>query len=82
MIPSLQEAALHESPSEHRAAVMAVWTGCARLGQTVGPFASAFVLTRAGSNWALLGGAAVALVLLAIFGTDARDRAARLPSEA
>lgn len=82
MIPSLQEAALHESPADHRAAVMAVWTGCARLGQTIGPFASAFVLTRAGSNWSLLGGALVGLALLAIFATDARDHAARLPSEA
>jgi ACDE family multidrug resistance protein len=82
MIPSLQEAALHESPAEHRAAVMAVWTGCARLGQTTGPFASAFVLTRAGSSWALLGGAVVGIVLLAIFITDGRDRATRLPSGA
>lgn len=67
MIPTLQEAALHEAPEAHRGAVMAVWTGSARLGQTIGPLASALVLTHAGSSWSLLGGAVGAAALLAMF---------------
>lgn len=67
MIPTLQEAALHEAPEEHRGAVMAVWTGSARLGQTVGPLASALVLTQFGGAWSLLGGAVGAAALLAMF---------------
>jgi MFS family permease len=67
LIPSLQDAALHEAPDEHRGAVMAVWTGSARLGQTAGPLASAVVLTHFGSHWSLLGGAVGSAALLAMF---------------
>lgn len=67
MIPTLQESALHEAPDQHRAAVMATWTGFARLGQTIGPLLSALVLSRAGSAWALLGGAFVGAALFAVF---------------
>jgi MFS transporter, ACDE family, multidrug resistance protein len=67
LIPTLQDAALHEAPDDHRGAVLAVWTGCARLGQTTGPLASAIVLTHAGSHWSLLGGAIGGVALLAMF---------------
>lgn len=67
MIPTLQETALHESPPQHRAAVMATWTGCARLGQATGPLLFALVLTTAGSSWSLIGGAVVGAVLLGVF---------------
>jgi ACDE family multidrug resistance protein len=80
MIPTLQESALHEAPDEHRAAVMATWTGCARLGQTLGPLSSALVLSRWGSSWSLLGGAIGGAVLLAMFLFGPLRRPAGLPS--
>jgi MFS family permease len=80
MIPTLQESALHEAPDEHRAAVMATWTGCARLGQTLGPLTSAAVLSQWGSSWSLLGGAIGGAALLAMFVFGPLRRPARVPS--
>jgi MFS family permease len=67
MIPALQATALSNAPAEHRAAVMATWTGFARLGQTVGPLAAGVILTAGGTSVALFSGAVTACGLMAIF---------------
>jgi MFS family permease len=73
LIPSLQDTALVHAPDEHRAAVVASWTGAARLGQTIGPLAAGVILSGAGTAWALLAGSLTAAVLVVIFAlTDIR----------
>ncbi len=67
MIPSLQATALTNAPAEHRAAVMATWTGFARLGQTTGPLAAGSILSAGGTSLALFSGAVAAGGLMAIF---------------
>jgi MFS family permease len=67
VIPSLQTVALGRAPEEHRGAVMATWTASARLGQTLGPLIAAAILATAGSEWALLAGAAGAGVMFVMF---------------
>lgn len=66
LIPTLQDIAVTEAPPEHRGAVVAVWVGAARLGQTVGPIAAAIVFSATTTTVALLGGAALAAILLAL----------------
>jgi MFS transporter, ACDE family, multidrug resistance protein len=66
MIPTLQDIAVTEAPPEHRGAVVAVWVGSARLGQTLGPIAAAVVFSLTSTTVALLTGAALAGVLLVI----------------
>lgn len=67
MIPSLQDTALDHAPDEHRAAVIATWTGSARLGQTAGPLVAGLVVAGAGTRWALGAGALGAVGLMAMF---------------
>lgn len=67
MIPSLQATALSHAPGEHRAAVMATWTGFARLGQTTGPLVAGLILAAGGTTWALVSGSLAAALLMAIF---------------
>ena len=67
MIPALQTTAMSNAPDEHRAAVIASWTGFARMGQTSGPLAAGLILAAGGTTWALLSGAIAAAGLTAIF---------------
>lgn len=67
MIPALQTTAMSNAPEPHRAAVMATWTGFARMGQTTGPLAAGLILSAGGTTWALLSGAVAAAGLMAIF---------------
>ena len=67
MIPALQTTALSHAPGQHRAAVMATWTGFARLGQTTGPLVAGAILATGGTSWALLSGSIAAGALMAIF---------------
>jgi MFS family permease len=69
LIPALQDTALTRAPQAHRGAVVAVWVGAARLGQTVGPLAFAAVLGLTSTTVALSAGAAVSLVLVALLAT-------------
>jgi ACDE family multidrug resistance protein len=71
MIPALQTTAMSNAPQQHRAAVMATWTGFARLGQTSGPLAAGLILSAGGTTWALLSGAIAAAGLMAIFSLTA-----------
>lgn len=67
MIPALQTTAMSNAPEQHRAAVMATWTGFARLGQTSGPLTAGLILSAGGTTWALSSGAIAAGGLLVIF---------------
>jgi MFS family permease len=67
MIPTLQDAAMQRAPDDQRAAVMATWTGSARLGQTVGPLVAAVLLAGPGTGWALLAGSIGSALLLVLY---------------
>jgi MFS transporter, ACDE family, multidrug resistance protein len=66
LIPALQDTALTRAPQEHRGAVVAVWVGAARLGQTIGPLAIAVVYGLTSTTVALYAGAAIGLALVAL----------------
>ncbi len=63
LIPSLQGVALDAAPAEHRGAVVAVWVGSARMGQTLGPIAAGALLAGASTTIALWAGFALAVVM-------------------
>ncbi|MFP5489693.1 MAG: MFS transporter [Acidimicrobiia bacterium] len=67
MFPSMQDVAITEAPDDQRAAVMATWTGFARLGQTVGPLLTGVVLAVADSTAAMLVGSALAAAMTMVF---------------
>ncbi len=64
LIPLLQDLAIEYAPAEQRAAVVAVWVGFARLGQTLGPIATGALLGVVGPGAALVLGASGALLIL------------------
>jgi MFS transporter, ACDE family, multidrug resistance protein len=66
LIPILQDTAVTEAPPEHRGAVVAMWVGAARLGQTIGPLLAAATFTATSTSTTLFAGAALAGVLLVI----------------
>jgi len=61
LIPILQNRAVDEAPPEQRGAVVAVWVGAARLGQTVGPVAAAGVFMATSTGTAMVLGSAIAV---------------------
>ena len=63
LIPTLQDQAVELSPPEHRGAVVAVYVGAARLGQTVGPLGAAALFGATSTFVALHVGVALALAL-------------------
>lgn len=67
LIPSLQDTASRFAPLDHRAAVMATWTGAARAGQAAGPLAVGGVIGAAGTTWGIFSGVACALAMLLMF---------------
>jgi ACDE family multidrug resistance protein len=79
LIPILQNLAVNEAPPEHRGAVVAVWVGAARLGQTIGPLIAAVIFTTWSTQAALLAGAGLAgiLVLTIIGGPLSRTEPSR-----
>ena len=77
LIPILQDAAVTAAPTEQRAAVVAVWVGFSRLGQTVGPLAAAVVFGLASTTAALYAGAILAAALLAMIVMSPLVRTAR-----
>lgn len=72
MIPTLQDQAVELSPSEHRGAVVAVFVGAARLGQTIGPLGAAAIFGATSTFVALEVGAALAVGLAVLFALGAR----------
>jgi ACDE family multidrug resistance protein len=67
LIPTLQDVAMTNAPDEHRGAVVAMWVGFARLGQTAGPLTAAAVAGATSSATSLMAAGGVALVLVALF---------------
>lgn len=75
LIPTLQDQAIELSPPEHRGAVVAVYVGASRLGQTIGPLGAAGVFGATSTFTALRVGAALAVALAVLFalGPDRRS---------
>ncbi len=67
MLPLLQDQAVEVSPPEHRGAIVAVYVGAARLGQTVGPLGAAALFGATSTFVTLEVGAALAVALAALF---------------
>lgn len=67
LIPSLQSVAMDTAPPEHRGAVMAVWVGSARLGQTGGPLAAGALLSSYTTSTVIWVGCGLALVMVGLF---------------
>lgn len=67
MFPTMQDVAIDGAPDSQRAAVMATWTGFARLGQTTGPLLAGLLLTVADSRVVLLAGAGVSAAIAGTF---------------
>ena len=63
-IPMLQDLNMEDAPDEHRAVVIAVWVGFARLGQTIGPLLAGAALGLMGSGPTFVAGAGIALLIL------------------
>ncbi len=72
LIPTLQDQAVELSPPEHRGAVVAVYVGAARLGQTVGPLGAAALFGATSTFVALEVGAVLSLGLAALFALGTR----------
>lgn len=67
MIPMLQDRSIELSPPEHRGAVVALFVGSARLGQTVGPLGAALLFSATSTYTALHAGVALAMALAVLF---------------
>jgi predicted MFS family arabinose efflux permease len=74
LIPTLQDQAVELSPPEHRGAVVAVYVGAARLGQTVGPLGAAALFGATSTFVALEVGAGLALALAVMFAVGSARR--------
>jgi MFS family permease len=75
-IPMLQDLNMEDAPDEHRAVVIAVWVGFARLGQTIGPLLAgvAMGLLGTGATFVAGSGIAVLILLVGVFGPFPRTR--------
>lgn len=71
-IPTVQELVASAAPQQSRGAVMAVWVGAARTGQTMGPLIAAPAVAAIGFSATYAMGAAVALMLAAVTFVGAR----------
>lgn len=81
-IPTLQDVVTGAAPAAQRGAIVAVWVGAARAGQTVGPLAAAGIYGAVGTHTTfVLGGAlAATLVVAELAGRFGDDRhLARVP---
>jgi len=63
-IPTLQDIVAGAAPASQRGAVVALWVGAARAGQTVGPLAAAGVYGAVGTHATFVVGGAVAATLV------------------
>lgn len=81
-IPMLQDVNMEDAPDEHRAVVIAVWVGFARLGQTIGPLLAAVAVGAFGTGGAFIAGGVIAIAILAlgIFGPFPRARKTAQPA--
>lgn len=63
-IPTLQDLAMEVSPDEHRGAVVAIWVGFVRLGQTVGPLLAGLALVVWSPGVTLMVGAGLGILIV------------------
>ncbi len=63
-IPMLQDLNMEDAPDEHRAVVIAVWVGFARLGQTIGPLLAGFAVGVIGTGATFVAGSGIAFLIL------------------
>jgi MFS family permease len=68
MIPALQDVAAGSAPRSSRGAVVAVWVGAARFGQTIGPLVAMVGFGAVGGPLTLAAGAVVCVLMLALLG--------------
>ena len=64
LIPTLQDVVSEASPPSQRGAVVALWVGAARAGQTVGPLAAGAVYGAVGTGTTFVLGGVLAAVLV------------------
>jgi MFS transporter, ACDE family, multidrug resistance protein len=79
-IPTLQDVVSGAAPAGQRGAIVALWVGAARAGQTVGPLGAGVIYGAVGGGSTFLVGAGVAGAIFAVeavgrFGGDPRRRA-------
>ena len=69
-IPMLQDLNVEDAPDEHRAVVIAVWVGAARLGQTIGPLLAGLSMGLVGTGTTFVIGSSVAglILMMGLFG--------------
>jgi predicted MFS family arabinose efflux permease len=65
-IPMLQDLNVEDAPDEHRAVVVAVWVGFARLGQTVGPLLAGLAVGLMGTGATFVAGSGIAVLILLV----------------
>jgi predicted MFS family arabinose efflux permease len=82
LIPSLQDLSVDMSPPEHRGAVVAVYVGAARLGQTIGPVGASSLYAATSTFVALWVGAGLAVVLALLFLFTPTSTPAPVPADA
>lgn len=76
-IPTLQDVASSSSPPEHRGAIVALWVGAARAGQTIGPISAGLLFTATSTNTTFLAGAGLtALLAVGLYFGPIRDQKA------
>jgi MFS family permease len=63
-IPMLQDLNMEDAPDEHRAVVIAVWVGFARLGQTIGPLLAGLSVGLVGTGPTFIAGTGIAVLIL------------------
>jgi len=76
-IPMLQDVTLEDAPDDHRALVLAVWVGFARLGQTIGPLLAGVAVGLVGTGPTFVAGSGIAVLigLIGVFGPFPGSRA-------
>ena len=65
-IPTVQDLVASRAPEASRGAVVALWVGAARAGQTVGPLLAAVSLSSFGASATFLAGAGIMVVLFIV----------------
>lgn len=80
-IPMLQDLTMEDAPDEHRAVVIAVWVGFARLGQTIGPLLAGVAMGFLGTGPTFVAGSGIAalILLVGILGPFPRTRVGGTP---
>jgi len=79
MIPTLQDLIAENAPDQLRGALLAIWTGAGRLGQTLGPVAISLALLGLSTSWVLV---LAGIALIVISGLASFTRTLIVSSEA